>query len=245
MDLPKVPTIPDARAESTRQVVRWSFGTLIFALLVVVADFGRDFLFRLWRIAPIGTIGIAVASVAAGTLIIATIAGRRSKSERSSKDQDDGTRGEVYTLQHAEEDIDFYSEYLAKNSRAYRTLAAVSLLGAAAIPIVALSASASSALWTAILGAVVTVSQGLLQTFRYRENWLGSVEAQEALIREVGLYKALAGPYHPKATSEPAKEFAVRTARISADEASRWSAAHHDAAKGNRVPQQAAAQPAR
>lgn len=105
-------------------------------------------------------------------------------------------RAETVTLARLEDQIAWYDRKSGLNKKLYKNLKALQIVVTAAIPLTSIFLEGKSpAQFAAILGAMAVIAEGLLQLWRYQENWIGFRATSEALKHEKFLYLANAGPY--------------------------------------------------
>jgi hypothetical protein len=131
------------------------------------------------------------------------------------------------TLQRLDGQIAWYDAKSRQCQHRFKTLKAIVLMAAAAIPVVA--AFDDVPIYVAgILGAVVVVVEGLLQAYQYHQNWITYRSTAEALKHEKYLYLARADVY--SGSSHPLRLLAERIEGLISQEHARWisSRRHHD-----------------
>jgi hypothetical protein len=127
-----------------------------------------------------------------------------------------------------EEQIAWYEHATTRNRWAFYLLKVVTIISAAAIPVIALFDGSQLAM--AILGAVIVAGEGLQQLFQNQQHWVAYRSAAEDLKRERSLYLSRAGPY--RSAKNPVALLVERTeARIGA-EGGTWQQIHEDVATG-------------
>jgi hypothetical protein len=101
------------------------------------------------------------------------------------------------TFGRLEDQIAWYDRRSARQRRAFYLLKIVTIVAAAAIPVLAALPSDVylNRLVTSSLGALIVIVEGTQQLFQLQTNWLLYRSACESLKREKYLYLANAGPY--------------------------------------------------
>jgi hypothetical protein len=87
----------------------------------------------------------------------------------------------------------FYDRSAGRAKTWYQALRVLTLVLAAAIPVVA--ALDGSVAVTAVLGGAIVVIEGLQQLYQFHERWVGYRKTWNALDHERRLYEGGAGPY--------------------------------------------------
>jgi hypothetical protein len=122
------------------------------------------------------------------------------------------------TLKRLDDQIAWYDAKSRECQLRYKSLKAVVIAGAAAIPAVA--AFDVPVYVAGILGAVVVVVEGLLQAYQYHKNWITYRSTAESLKHEKYLYLARADAYgHSK---NPLRLLAERIEGLISQEHARW-----------------------
>jgi hypothetical protein len=115
----------------------------------------------------------------------------------------------------------FYDDQAVRYRSAYLILKVISLVVAAAVPVVA-AVSAPPGL-TASLAAIVVVLEGVQQLYQLQANWIRYRGTAEVMRQHAFLYASRVEPYRDAATRrDRLAEFVQSTV---ADEGTRWSAA--------------------
>jgi hypothetical protein len=129
------------------------------------------------------------------------------------------------TLERLNDQIGWYDRKSAQSQRWFKTIKAVQLTAAAAVPVVA--AIGVRAAVPAALGAAVVVLEGLQQLNQYQQNWTAYRSTSEALKHEKYLFLALAGPY--AGSSSPLPLLADRIEGLISQEHAKWVSAREEA----------------
>jgi hypothetical protein len=117
--------------------------------------------------------------------------------------------------------VNWYDGAAKRQMHAYTALKAIQLIVAAAIPVVSLVTPFKGSRETdAILGSVILITEGMQQTFQYYTLWIKYRTAYQLLMREVDLYRELAGRY--ASAESPRRELVERAETIIAGENSLW-----------------------
>lgn len=117
------------------------------------------------------------------------------------------------------------SDYFARKARScrqvYMVMRGSQVIMAAVIPVVSVFGDWSKAKYVAaILGALISITEGLQQLGQYQQSWFRYRTAREALNREEFLYQMEAGPYTD--VKDKSRLFVERADSIMADEAAKW-----------------------
>ena len=96
-------------------------------------------------------------------------------------------------LERLDDQIHWYGSKADANRRWYLGLKILSLVAAAAIPV--LSVASISTILLAALGALILAIEGLQQLMQFHQGWLTFRSTAEDLKHEKYLYGATAGPY--------------------------------------------------
>lgn len=99
-----------------------------------------------------------------------------------------------YALRLADESYEWYRNAAIKARRYYRLSESMQITLAAAIPVVSVLFSSTTA-FPAILGGLVVVLTGLRSIFHWHDDYLRFSEAREAVEAERRLYITQAEPY--------------------------------------------------
>lgn len=120
-------------------------------------------------------------------------------------------------MERLEDAIAWYDKKSGYNQARYKWLKFLTMAAAALIPI--LSAATAYSSYSAALGIVIVLAEGLQQLNQYQTNWLTYRSTCEALKHEKFLYLAEAGPY---AVPTPLPILAERIEGLIAQEHSKW-----------------------
>ena len=101
----------------------------------------------------------------------------------------------AHVLEYIESQHSYYNDHGVKHSRLYWSCKVPSLVSASLVPVFALQMGESFKTVTAMLGAIVAISEGLIQIGRYHENWVTGIAARDGLERERELFITEVGPY--------------------------------------------------
>ncbi len=94
-----------------------------------------------------------------------------------------------------EDQIRWYDQKSQWNQRWFKRLKVTEIVAAALIPFMAAWGFKGSILFTAGLGVLITVLEGLLHLNQFQQNWITYRSTCEALRHEKYVYLALASPY--------------------------------------------------
>jgi hypothetical protein len=228
--------VPDRHVPRDGKPAQWLIPVAFFLLAVgclLLAGGAFNGAVKSWiETEPWRAVGAALVVVSLLMLLwkLATWLPLPSVSERSIA-LGDSASSDDYAVDWANDEIRFYIMYAHRSYLGYRLFTVPSIIAAAAIPIIALVPTTDKQqqlLWTATLGAFVTICQSIVQSYRFRDNWLTSVETRNALVKERELFVMRAGHYHASGTNEPGRQLAVRVSQIVAHESDRWSEAQRE-----------------
>ena len=130
------------------------------------------------------------------------------------------------TLDRLDNQISWYDRKSVQNHRWFKTVKAIQLTAAAAVPVVATIGVRAAV--PAALGAAVVVLEGLQQLNQYQQNWTSYRSTSEALKHEKYLFLALAGPY--AGAVSPHTLLADRIEGLISQEHAKWVSAREEAA---------------
>jgi Protein of unknown function (DUF4231) len=122
------------------------------------------------------------------------------------------------TLARLEDQIAWYDRKSRQSQRRFKWLKVFEMTAAAAIPVVAAFDGPGYVL--AILGALVVVTEGLLQLNQYQQIWITYRSTCEALKHEKYLFLARADVY--SGSSQPLRLLAERIEGLISQEHARW-----------------------
>jgi uncharacterized protein DUF4231 len=129
------------------------------------------------------------------------------------------------TLQHLEAQIAWYDRASSYNQRMLKWLKAAEIVAAA---VIAFSAGLRlHAVFTAGLGALIVILEGLQQLNQYQHNWMSYRSACETLKHEKYLYLAKAGPY--SSSRDPHALLAERIEGLISQEHTKWISGREEA----------------
>jgi hypothetical protein len=111
------------------------------------------------------------------------------------------TPGQDVTLDHLQDQIEWYDRKSGSNQKAFKYLKICTISAAALIPVLAKVTAMSS--YTAGLGVFIVVLEGLQQLNQYHSNWISYRSTCEALKHEKFLYLGKAGIYAAPMTHMP------------------------------------------
>lgn len=133
------------------------------------------------------------------------------------------------TWKRLEDQIGWYDKRSGRAQKMYKGIQAVTIVAAAAIPIVAPWAAWQVA---AVLGGAVVVLQSVQAVNQYQHNWITYRSTCEELKHEKYLFLAQAGPY--EADEAPERVLAERIEETVSQEHAKWVATRDKAAEDQR-----------
>jgi len=113
----------------------------------------------------------------------------------------------------------FYDRGASRNKLFYQNMRVLTMMLAAAIPVVAAFGGAAEV--TAVLGGAIVVIEGLQQLFQFHDRWIDYRKTWNELDQERRLHQLRAGPY---SSGDPDKTLGERMTVILAAENSDWVA---------------------
>jgi hypothetical protein len=137
--------------------------------------------------------------------------------------------GQDVTLDHLQDQIDWYDRKSGSNQKAFKYLKICTILAAALIPLLAKINSMSSV--TAGLGVLIVVLEGLQQLNQYHSNWIAYRSTCEALKHEKFLYLGKAAMY--AAANDPHALLAERIESLVSQEHAKWASSQEQGQKDN------------
>jgi hypothetical protein len=132
-------------------------------------------------------------------------------------------------FERLESQIDWYDRKSRAARRTFKRIKVIEILAAAAIPFLAALSFRYDKLFTAGLGVLITVLEGLLHLNQYQQNWTTYRSTCEALKHEKYVYLANAGPYATAAA--PHAMLAERIESTVSQEHAQWSSIQQQAGK--------------
>ena len=139
------------------------------------------------------------------------------------------TPGEDVTLDHLQDQIEWYNGKSGSNQKAFKYLKICTILAAALIPVFAQIKAMSLA--TAGLGVFIVVLEGLQQVYQYHPNWISFRATCEALKHEKFLYLAKAGAY--ATANDPHALLAERIESLVSQENAKWTSSQEQGQKAS------------
>jgi hypothetical protein len=143
------------------------------------------------------------------------------------------TPGQDVTLDHLQDQIEWYDRKSGHNQRAFKYLKICTVAAAALVPVLASMNRLS--LLTAGLGVLIVVLEGLQQLNQYHSNWISYRSTCEALKHEKFLYLASAGPY--ASAKDPHEFLAERIESMVSQEHAKWASGQEQAQKKRTPPE--------
>jgi len=146
------------------------------------------------------------------------------------------------TLGRLDDQIHWYDQHSGRQRRSFYSLKLVTIVAAAAIPVLAaiLSDAYLNKIATSSLGALIVVSEGIQQLFQFQTNWILYRSACESLKREKYLYMGNAGPY--AAAHNPHSLLAERIESLISQEFASWTTSQQSSEQGGKSSQPQTAQ---
>lgn len=144
------------------------------------------------------------------------------------------TPGLDVTLDHLQDQIEWYDRKSGQNQKRYKQFKILTILAAALIP--ACSQLPYSTFVAAALGVLVVIAEGLQQLNQYQANWISYRSTAEALKHEKFLFLAKAGLY--ATPDDPHALLAERIESLISQEHAKWASTQEsqkkrpDAAQG-------------
>jgi hypothetical protein len=137
------------------------------------------------------------------------------------------TPGQDVTLDHLQDQIEWYDRTSVRDQKRFKVLKVVTIIAAALIP--ALATVQTPPYFTACLGVLIVVVEGLQQLNQYHANWIAYRSTCEALKHEKFLYLAKAGIYASAADSHAL--LAERIESLVSQEHAKWASTQEQSAK--------------
>jgi hypothetical protein len=137
------------------------------------------------------------------------------------------TPGQDVTLDHLQDQIEWYDRKSGTNQKSFKYLKVCTILAAALIPVLAKTSGVSSV--TAGLGVFIVILEGLQQLNQYHANWISYRSTCEALKHEKFLYLARAGPY--ATANDPHALLAERIESTVSQEHAKWASSQEQRQK--------------
>jgi uncharacterized protein DUF4231 len=126
-------------------------------------------------------------------------------------------------MERVEDQIGWYDRKSLTNQQSFKRIKVFEIVAAAIIPFLAGFPVFKAWAWvTALLGVLITISEGILHLNQYQQNWTNYRSTCEALKHEKFLYLAKAGPY--ATASNPHALLSERAEAITSQENAKWTA---------------------
>lgn len=139
------------------------------------------------------------------------------------------TPGQDVTLDHLQDQIEWYDRKSGSNQKAFKSLKIGTISAAAFIPVLA---NINGMSWvTAGLGVLIVILEGLQQLNQYHSNWISYRSTCEALKHEKFLYLGKAGMY--AAANDPHALLAERIESLVSQEHAKWASSQEQGQKAN------------
>ena len=139
------------------------------------------------------------------------------------------TPGQDVTLDHLQDQIEWYDRKSGSNQKAFKYLKICTILAAAIIPLLAMIQAMS--LVTAGLGVFIVVLEGLQQLNQYHSNWIAYRSTCETLKHEKFLYLGKAGAY--ATVNDPHALLAERIESLVPQDPAKWASSQEQGQKVN------------
>jgi hypothetical protein len=140
------------------------------------------------------------------------------------------TPGQDITLDHLQDQIEWYDRKSGYNQKAFKFLKICTISAAALIPVLA-SVHRMSCV-TAGLGVLIVILEGLQQLNQYHSNWISYRSTCEVLKHEKFLYLGKAGLY--AAANDAHALLAERIESLVSQEHAKWASSQEQGQKGGR-----------
>ena len=137
------------------------------------------------------------------------------------------TPGQDVTLDHLQDQIEWYDRKSGSNQKAFKYLKICTIAAAALIPVLAKIDGMSSV--TAGLGVFIVVLEGLQQLNQYHSNWIAYRSTCESLKHEKFLYLGKAAMY--AAAHDPHALLAERIESLVSQEHAKWASSQEQGQK--------------
>jgi hypothetical protein len=142
------------------------------------------------------------------------------------------TPGQDVTLDHLQDQIEWYDLKSGSNQKAFKYLKICTISAAAIIPVLARIERMS---WvTAGLGVFIVILEGLQQLNQYHANWISYRSTCETLKHEKFLYLGKAGAYAK--VNDPHALLAERIESFVSQEHAKWASSQDQGQKISRPP---------
>jgi hypothetical protein len=142
------------------------------------------------------------------------------------------TPGQDVTLDHLQDQIEWYDLKSGSNQKAFKYLKVCTVAAAAIIPVLAKLDGMSSV--TAGLGVLIVILEGLQQLNQYHSNWIAYRSTCETLKHEKFLYLGRAGAY--ATVNDPHALLAERIESLVSQEHAKWASSQEQGQKINAAP---------
>jgi hypothetical protein len=135
-------------------------------------------------------------------------------------------------LERLNSEIDWYNAKSVHNQRMFKRLKTATLAISVSIPLCALIVSwrpMVGAVITGILGASITLLEGLQGLNQYHDHWISYRSTTQALTNERFLFMCKAGVY--ATANNPTAQLAERVEALVSQEHSKWTSTHDQTQK--------------
>jgi hypothetical protein len=136
------------------------------------------------------------------------------------------------TVERLEDQIRWYDRNSARNKSWYKALKVLTFSCGVLIPV--LAAVAWGRPYSAALGIVIVLAEGLQQLNQFHANWTGYRSTCETLKHEKYLFLAQAGPY--ASAEKPLALLAERIEGLVSQEHAKWVSAQQEPPRQSTVP---------
>ena len=178
-----------------------------------------------------GTVGFLLAA-GSGAVLLWDRLRRRTPAKENGRGFDwkpkrEDSVGDIelaaHVLEYIESQRGYYNDHGVKHSRLYWSCKVPSLVSASLVPVFALQMGESFKTVTAMLGAIVAISEGLIQIGRYHDRWVTGIAARDGLERERELFIAEVGPYANIALKKRTVLLYERASALMMQEEAEWA----------------------
>jgi hypothetical protein len=139
------------------------------------------------------------------------------------------TPGQDVTLDHLQDQIEWYDRKSGSNQKAFKYLKICTISAAALIPLLARVSIRGASWLTAGLGVLIVILEGLQQLNQYHANWISYRSTCESLKHEKFLYLAKAGMYGT--ANDPHSLLAERIESSVSQEHAKWASSQEQGQK--------------
>jgi hypothetical protein len=137
------------------------------------------------------------------------------------------TPGQDVTLDHLQDQIEWYDRKSGTNQKAFKYLKICTMVAAALIPVLANIKGMAPV--TAGFGVFIVILEGLQQLYQYQSNWISYRSTCETLKHEKFLYLGKAGAY--ATVNDPHALLAERIESLVSQEHAKWASSQEQGQK--------------